>query len=207
MALTLTNLLTEFYARGFDYLNDGSAGTTRATRWINDAMHQIDDAPEGWPYLYTSSNYTTPAAFTDLARVKSVQYQNQPLTYASYEWLANQNMVGATGTPVYYYIIENAVALRTVYVFPNQVATVNIGYLRTVPDLVAGSDTPWIPDRFRYAIVDYAVAKGLRDKSNYQEAAAAKQAGDETMQAMRDFYNLLPGGFDQQQLQYVAGDW
>src|SRR5436305_479772 len=71
MALTLLAMQTEVYARGFDFLNDGAAGTTRVTRWLNEAAHEIDET-EDWIYRFGSVTGVAPLTVADLGQVESV---------------------------------------------------------------------------------------------------------------------------------------
>jgi hypothetical protein len=56
MAFTLSTMQTEFQARGFADMTV-AADLTRITRWLNDAMHDIDEMYD-WPYLQTSTSGT-----------------------------------------------------------------------------------------------------------------------------------------------------
>lgn len=205
MALTLSTLLTEFYARGFDYLNDGGAGVTRATRWINDAMHAIDEI-DRWPYLEATASGAAPLSVTDLGEIETVvdTTTNTVLEYMSREAVVDYYTdPSATGTPSVYYVTGG----NTVAVYPTRTSgSITVRYFKTGPDLSSGSDAPLMPDRFRMAIVEYAVAAALRDKSNYQEAAAASQAGDLIVARMRDRF-ALQAGPDRQILTGASDDW
>jgi hypothetical protein len=47
---------------------------------------------------------------------------------------------------------------------------VQVLYWKFGPDLASAGDAPLMPDRFRYAIVDYAVAYGCMDRGDVQGA-------------------------------------
>lgn len=189
MALNFQALQTEFFARGFEYLDDGAGGLVRAKRFINDAIHAIDDL-EPWPYLTASTTGTAPFAITDLDRIESVTdvANLRPLSRASRGELATTYASLTTpGPPDSYYVTD----VGTVNVYPTAASTtLTVTYWKFGPDLVADADTPLMPDRFRYAIVEYAVATALRDDES-QDALVAQQAGDVIVDRMRTWAGLL----------------
>lgn len=207
MALTFTDLLTEFYARGFSYLDDGGAGVVRAKRFINDALHELDDM-EPWPYLQASQSGTAPLTVSDLGRVEYVEdHTNQiKLGFATRDYLAGYyGDVTMTGSrPVWFYVTGGT----TINVFPaNTSVTLDVRYTKVEPDLVSDSDAPLVPDRYRMAIVHYAVASALEDKSNYQEAGAARARADQVVGRMREFYLLQAGAPAQETDVFGSEDW
>lgn len=189
MALAFADLRTEFFARGFDYLNDGAGGLVRAKRFINDAMHAIDDL-EPWPYLTASTTNAAPFAIADLDRIEAViDVANlKPLVRASRGEIANTYAALTTpGPPALYYVTD----VGTINVYPTAASTsLTVTYWKFGPDLVADADAPLMPDRFRYAIVEYAVATALRDDES-QDALVAQQAGDVIVDRMRSWAGLL----------------
>ena len=203
MALDFQALQTEFYARGFEYLNDGGAGVTRAKRLLNDAMHEIDELFD-WPYLNAATTGTAPLTVSDLRTVESV------VITARSAWLAPIDRrtltesvidVTTTGTPSFFYVTGGTV----INVFPaNTTDTLTVKYWKFGPDLSANGDAPLMPDRYRMAIVHYAVASALEDKSNYQEAAAARARGDQLVDRMRQ--SLLAPQHAAVETQPVFGD-
>lgn len=207
MALDFAGLQTELFSRGFQYLNDGGAELTRAKRWINDAMHDIDDM-EDWPYrLGTATASGGSVTISDLGAVLSVIDGSQPLMLDAIDQSTLTERFAdltATGSPTVFYVQD---AAPQVQVFPaSTTATLTVRYLKVSPDLSGSSDVPLMPDRFRYAIVEYAVAKAHRDKDNYDEAALAVQAGDAIVQRMRDFY-AQRAPTDRQVIVAGAEDW
>jgi hypothetical protein len=70
MAFTLSTMQTEFQARGFADMT-AAADLTRITRWLNDAMHDVDEMYD-WPYLQTSTSGPTPLTITDLRKIERV---------------------------------------------------------------------------------------------------------------------------------------
>jgi hypothetical protein len=121
--VNLTALQTEFYSRGYEYLNDSGTGTTRATRWLNDSMHEINLAAE-WPFLEGSTTGAPPVTPTNLRRVKAVHDATNrvALQATTREWVVATfgNVTDTTGVARFYYV-ENGV----VRAYPVTSATVD----------------------------------------------------------------------------------
>lgn len=203
MAYDLTALLTEFYARGFDSLNDSGVGTARGTRWINDAMHEIDDL-ERWPYRMASTTGASPLTISDLGEIGSVYDAARDVVLDPFDQaglLFDTGDLTTTGNAYGFYMNAGAITA-----YPVQSASLSVNYWKVRADLSAGSDEPLMPDRFRMAIVHYAVAQGLVDKSNFVEAAGARAEGDRVVQRMRENYVLQTGGA-RAQVTFASGDW
>lgn len=199
-------MLTEFYARGQDYMNDAGAGVVRAKRWINDANHAINEM-EPWGYLQKAVTAVHPVVVSDLGRIEAVTdvANLNPLVYIDRRDLIDT--YGAIGTvttvlPDYYYLTGG----NTVTVYPwNTSVEISVRYYKVDADMVNNSDVPSMPDRFRPAIVDLAVSYARKDKSDYAEAQAAEQAAMAVVGRMAQWNQLLPGaaGF---QMQYGGSE-
>jgi hypothetical protein len=189
MALDFVGLREEFFARGFEYLDDNASGLVRAKRWINDAMHMIDEM-EDWPYLQASTTGTAPLTISDLRKVESVSDAANfvRLRRRSRGELADTYAdLTTTGSPSEYYVTGGT----TINVYPaNTSTTLTVTYWKFGSDLTNDTDTPLMPDRFRYAIVEYAVATALRDDES-QDSLAAQQAGDVIVDRMRQWSGFL----------------
>jgi len=208
MAFTLADIKSAFYARGFDFLNDGSTGATRALRFINDAMHLVDDM-EAWQYLQASTTGTSPVTVSDLGRIESVtdvahlndlQYMPRANVTTLYGDLSLTSSV-----PTFYFVTGG----NTVNTFPVSGVTLTVRYTKVAPDLSADSDVPLMPDRFRMAIVHYAAQLAFAESNVPDEAQLAGAAGDAVVERMRE-WNLFVQGVDGgQQLVTpgLAGDW
>lgn len=190
MALDFTALQTEFFARGFDFLNDAGAGLTRAKRWLNDAAHEIDEL-EDWPYLNASTTGAAPLTIADLRTVESVAIVSDMLVLEPQD---RRSLVDyyvdltTTGTPTFYYITTGT----TINVYPaNTSKTLTVRYWKFTADMSAGTDAPAMPDRFRMAVVERACAKAYRDSDNPQAAADCLGESERIVQTMRESL-LLP---------------
>lgn len=199
-------LQTELYARGFDYLNDGGTGVTRAKRWLNDAMHTIDDL-EPWIYLQASTTGTSPLTVSDLGRVESVVdvANRNPLRFLPRKDVTDYfaNLADTGGTPSFYFVTGGTV----VNTYPVTGVTLTVRYEKVSADLSANGDTPSMPDRFRTAIVEFAVAQAFRDVSNWEGAAQAQAQGDSIVRRMLEWHLGVQGEGTQQFISGSGGDW
>lgn len=182
-------LLAEFYARGFDYLEDRAEDVVRAKRWINDAMHEIDGL-EQWPYLEATTSGPAPLLVADLAAVRSVTATVGPqvLTERSLsellEFGADLTTTGSSAT--YFYVTGG----DTLNVFPVADTDLSVWYWKVAPDLVDGDDEPLMPDRYRQAIVERAVAAALRDDQSPDSTIALLES-ERIVDQMREWASRL----------------
>lgn len=206
MALDLAAMRTELYARGFDFLNDGGAGVTRVTRWINDAAHGIDDL-EPWIYLQASTTGTAPLTVADLGRIESVvDVSNlRSLSFLDRRDLTDYYAdISRSGRPDYYVVTGGT----TITTYPTSTSTtLTVRYFKVPADMSANGDVPAMPDRFRMAIVEHAVAQAYRDISDYEGAAQAQAAGDAIVRRMLEWSTLVQGEAGQQMITGSGDDW
>lgn len=169
---TFLELQTEVFARGFDYLNDGAAGTTRIKRWINDAYHELCEEAD-WGFLEADQTGTAPVITTDMRSILSVvdTTSKTELPFVDRRTLADTYAdLTTTGTPRFYYIEEG----RIVRTYPVG-GSLSVHYLKFPADLSANGDTPVVPARYHGLIVDGAVRRALLDRDNPEEAQAVEQ--------------------------------
>lgn len=186
MAYTLSTLQTAFYARGFDFLNDGGAGVTRTTQYLNAAMHEVDSAAL-WPYLLTSTTSTAPVTISDLRRVQSVVDTTNgysPVTPADVRTLKRMyGDITQSGQPESFYFTSQTVLA----VYPTSTTnSLLVTYWKFGTDLSGASDAPLMPDRFRPIVVELAAAKAFREKNLDQEAAVAMQEYQRLLEVMKE---------------------
>lgn len=204
MALDFQALYVEFYARGFNYLNDGGAGVTRAKRFLNAAMHNINDMYK-WQYMMASTTATPSVAgavtsITDIDEIESVVVGGVPLVERSRSELVQMfGDLTTTGTPEYYYSTGSS----SFSVYPVSTSTVTVTYWKVQTDLSANGDVPLMPDRFREAIIEQACAYAYRDSDDPQEAAVCQAEADRIVARMRSSYaveagpqSVVPSGTD-----------
>lgn len=195
MAYTFADLQTEFYARGFDYLNDAGAGTARAKQWINDAVHAICEEA-AWPFLEATATGTAPLTISDLREVLYVVDTAQKLRLRHSDARDVVDLdpdVTTSGTPAIYWID----GLTTLKVWQTNTAnTLSVRYIKVPTDLSADADVPVVPARYRSTIIDIAAARALEDSSNHDEAARLRQVAALDIERMKD--SLLDRAADDQ---------
>lgn len=182
--MTFQELLTEFYARGFDYLNDGGAGATRAKRWINQGYMDIIEADD-WPFLNDSVSGVAPLTITDLGTVESCvnDTTKRSLSFVDRRTLVESYPDLTTAGSARYAYFSDATTLQ---VFPVSTSeTITVRYWQIPTELSAAGDTPLIPARYQYAIIDYACGRAYMDSDNPEMAQAARADADSLVQAMR----------------------
>lgn len=189
MAYTLSTMQTEFQARGFADMT-AAADLTRITRWLNDAMHDIDEMYD-WPYLQASTSGATPLTIADLRKLERVidttnhQTLDQAARGEAADWDGDLTTTGSF--PLSYYLVGGNI----VTLYPTSVLPVQVLYWKFGADLASAGDAPLMPDRFRMAIVDYAVAYGCEDRGDSVGAQSARALGDARVARMAESFGIL----------------
>lgn len=184
VGMTFAQLLTEFYARGFNYLDDSGAGTIRAKRFINQAYHDICEMDD-WPFLQTSVTGTVPLSISDLGTVESIidQTDKRVIQPADRRSLVDAYVdLSQEGNPESYYITEG----DTINTYPVSTNSLKVRYWRLVNDLEESTDQPVIPARYQYAIIEYACMRAYTDSDNPEMAQFCRSEGDRLIQMMRE---------------------
>ena len=183
--MNLSAMLTEFYARGFDYLNDNGPGEVRATRWINQSYLEICELDD-WPFLQASSTAPLPATISDLGTVESA---TNTVTQSPIKFVDRRSLVDAysdlttLGSPLYGYITYGT----TVNGYPvSSSENVTVWYWKVPTELTLTTDSPVMPARYHYAIIDYACARAYMDSDNPDMAQAARRDGEALVALMRE---------------------
>ena len=184
VGMTFTQLLTEFYARGFDYLNDGGAGETRAKRWINQSYQEICGMDD-WPFLSTTTTGTAPLTVSDLGYVESLTdtTAGRNIGFIDRRTLAERYPdLSLAGAPNYAFITGGT----TINTYPSNSNTLSVRYFRLVNDLDEGTDQPVIPAKYQYAIIDLACGRAYMDSDNPEMAQIVRRDADALVQQMRE---------------------
>lgn len=182
MAVTLTTLLTEFYARGYDYLNDGGAGAARATRWANQANRKLI-TEEQWPFRLTTATGSSPLTIATLGKVKTVvdaTNSNTALVEMTEEELADSDLT-TTGIPLFWW--RDGTAIK---VWPVATVSLTVRYFALPATMASGSDTSPVPDEYLDVIVDDMVRHAAKDSESQQGVALAAQEYEAGLAAMRN---------------------
>ena len=176
--MNLSELRTEVKARGFNYLDDDRIDT-----YIKLAYTEVTEQ-ELWPFLLTTAVGSAPFYISDLRAVESVEDPNREIKLEHLDrrqlgdWYPASTV---TGDPQYWYFG----AARQIDVWPLASSTsLTVRYYRVPLNLSADEDTPIVPNRYHYALVDYAVARAAADNQMPDLALSARLEGDRTVEFM-----------------------
>lgn len=188
--MNLTELKTELYARGFDYLSEDAAGVVRAERWLNQAYREILNL-QAWPFLVVTSTGTAGAGTISVPDLRKIIWVRDvsssgtyPLQRVAVADLVNQDaaVLTDTGTPESYYVESGG----QVKAYPVG-GTLEVRYVKRIEPLT-GTDTPLFDEEYHNIIVDRAVVKAYIDSDNFEAAAALKAEFDAGVLSMTEDY-------------------
>lgn len=175
--MNFATLQTELSDRGFSYLSAARLG-----QYINVAYHELCDLEE-WPFLEATASGAAPLTITDLRTVMSAWNSgaNGNLTARDRRGLVDDYRdLTTTGTPRFFYV-EDGTILRTYPVG----GTLTVRYIKVPADLT-GTDTPLVPSRFHYVIVDIAARRAYVDSDAFDKAQGVQAEIDRMVGVMRD---------------------
>jgi len=178
--VNLADLATELGARGFDYLTEA-----RRTYFLNQAYLTDICETEEWPFLEATATGNAPLTIADLRVIESVVDENQqvkltPLTRTAITDLSPD--LDQAGNPESYYLTGG----NTVNTWPNAANSLTFRYHKVPAELSSPTDTPLLPSRWQYLIVEGAVKRAYEDDDEYAAAQAADALFQVRLQAMRD---------------------
>lgn len=177
-ANTFADLQTEFYARGYDYLNEDEPGRVRAKRWLNQAYFAICEL-YAWPFLDASHTQHAPLALDDVGHVYSVVDATNECPLARIDPWEIDQVSGTVGSPFYWYFDGS-----TIKVYPEDAVEVTVRYARRPTRLVTDDAVPLVPYEWFDVIVDGAVIKALKDDDNWNGVLAARDEYDRQVAEM-----------------------
>lgn len=176
--MTLAELRTEFYARGFDFDD-----ATRTNRWLNQAYQELCEET-AWPFLEVSASSTAPLSLTDVRTILSVSDTTQGITL---DGMDRRDVVdydpdlNETGNPTHWFLDDN-----TLRVYPlNTTNTITVRYVEVPDAMAADGDSPDIPERYQDLIVDGAVIRAYKDTDEIDAAVALREMWDQGVYRMR----------------------
>ncbi len=179
----LQELRSEFAARGFQYLPG-----TRKDRLVNLGYMELCEE-EDWPFLEATTSGTAPLTVSDLRTIESVTNTTNELELLPRdrrELVSGDPALDATGTAVSYYITGG----DTINVYPaNTADTFKVLHWKVPAQLDDESDTPLVPSRWRYLIIERACVIGYRDDDETEMMEACEAAYDKGLAKMR--YSLM----------------
>ena len=189
--MQFSEIVSDFFAHGFDQWNDNSTGLAMVKRWVNTAYSSVC-AEEDWPFLETSTDQVAPYTFTDLDKILAVVAKD---TTVSLEPVDRRTLerkdvdLAETGTGSYWYMEGD-----TLKTWPVDTATLSIRYKKLPVDMSADTDVPIIPVRFHDLIVKKACwfAYSNRDSELYRNVS---EVYEKRLQEMRE--QLLVRNHDQ----------
>lgn len=206
MAATTTflQLQTEFFARGYDYLNDAGAGLTRAKAWLNQSYLELCEE-EPWPFLMATTTGAAPLAIADLGRILSVldtaNASNPLIEMDEDELMDNFPPITTTGVPYLFYVDD-----LTVRTYPVG-GTLSVRYWKVPALLSANGDIAVVPDRFANLIVDGAIRRAAIDNDNPAGVAMVEEERQRGLDLMRRSLFFRDGTRQSQRLTFASGDW
>lgn len=176
--MNVADALTEFYARGFDYLSQDDAGRTRATRWLNQAHQELCESYP-WSFMQiTIGGVTAPTStwFVPPRAVLNVIGETtlQPIPSANPQDLMDSyGDLTATGDAQFFYLllditggVAGGATFTTYPVDTSQ--TFRITYLFSPPDYDSDSSHDLMPPpRYHDLVVDMAVLRAYKDSDNF----------------------------------------
>lgn len=198
--MNLGELQAEVQARGFDYLS-----ATRLNYFLNRAYHRFCER-EAWPFLEDTETGTSPLTIADLRAVLSVvdSTNGYALSFEDIRTIRQDDpAITSTGSPYCWY--QSAPTVISTY--PTTSVSLNVRYLKVPEDLASSADTPIIPARYHYALVDLACAYGYRDSDNPEMAETCRVAFDEAVLEASDTLNMV--NYDDARSMVITGstDW
>lgn len=169
---TFLELQTEFYARGYDYMNDGGAQVTRAKAWLNQSYLELCEE-DLWPFLLTTATGAAPLTIADVRTLYTVvdTAANKVLAPTQEDDLIDTyTTLTTTGAPLWFYMSDTSVKTYPVG------GTLSVRYWKVPAELSANGDVAVVPPRFCNLVVDGAVRRSCNDN---EDADGARQAEDE----------------------------
>lgn len=177
--MTFAELQQELYDRGFSYLNENANGQARAKRFLNQGYSDLTEDAD-WDFAKTTATGPAPLTVSDARDIQTVDGPNGRLEQRSLADLDDDYDLTQPGTAAYWYRDGTQVK-----VYPVDTAPITVRYSKTPADLSASGDVPIVPARYHPLIVDFAVIRALRDRSNFAEADALYQALQVDLARMR----------------------
>lgn len=169
-------LTTELSDRGFSYLSSARLG-----QYINVAYHELCDL-EDWPFLATDTSGASPLTISDIRNVLSVHDSagnGNLVARDRRDLVESYRDLTTAGTPRFFYL--DGSVLRTYPVG----GTLAVRYIKVPADLT-GTDTPLVPARFHYVIVDIAARRAYVDADAFDKAQGVQAEVDRMVGIMRD---------------------
>ncbi len=190
MADTFAIGRSDFFARGFNFLNDAGAGLVRTKALYNSAYRELC-AEDDWPFVAATATGASPLTVADVRKIRTVrdtaQARAPKLWHRPVEDLEEEfGIITTAGLPLWYFIEGTVITA-----FPVG-GTLSVRYYKVPAELVADGDEPLVPNEYRRYIVDGMVRLAAME-DNPQLAQAAEAERQRGLDIMRRSL-LNPGG-------------
>lgn len=158
----------------------GLSTTDPLNDWVNAAMRDFETAHK-WTFLETEASVnttvgdSTPTMPADLFKIISAKIVGDalPLTYIPRNaWNTRIPDDTVSGKPEFFTVV--GLSGMQLYKVPDAIYPIKLVYRKTLTTLVNDVDTPGIPTKYHYAIVEKASAIGLQAESEEERAVAAE---------------------------------
>jgi hypothetical protein len=200
---TFLELQTEFYARGYDYMNDAGTQATRAKAWLNQSYLELCEE-ELWPFLLTTATGAAPLTIADIRTLYTVvdtAASNVLAPAQEDELIDTYTTLTTTGTPLWFYVADTVVKTYPVG------GTLSARYWKVPAELSANGDVAVVPQRFCNLIVDGAVRRAGNDNDDTAGAQRAEDERQRGIDVMRRSLLLRGGLRYYQRITGASEDW
>lgn len=201
--MNFTELKTELFARGTNYLEEDASEIARGERWLNQAYREILNLMP-WPFLEATATGSSGAGLVSVPDLRKIRLvtdvssggnPGRKLTRITFDDLVSDEAMdlNSTGLPDFYWVQGGNIING--YPFGG---TVRAYYYRRAP-ILSGTDDPLFEEDYHDLIVDRAMIKAYKDSDNFEAAAALKVEYDAGLAAMAEDYLL-----DSREIQYIT---
>lgn len=183
--MDFSELQTEFYARGFDFLDQDAAGRIRAKQWINEAYLEDICSDQPWDFLRTSASGVTPLTIADVDTIISVRdtTRKEQLRVSEMGWLEDTfGDLTRPNRPEYVYFTSST----TLASYPVDTgSTIQVRYFKVPAELDADADEPLFGARWHGLIIDFAIVRAYVDTDNFEAAQFIEARAQKRLDRMR----------------------
>lgn len=203
--MNFSELKSELFARGANYLEEDAENVARAERWLNQAYREIVNL-HAWPFLEAVATGTEGAGEVSIPDLRKIRFvtdisdggdPGRRLHRTSLDDLVAEDDADLTltGTPEHYYVDAGNIVKG----YPVG-GTIRVHYIKRAPALT-GSEEPLFSEEYHDLIVDRAMIKVYKDSDNFEAAIALRGELDLGLASMAEDYLL-----NSRDIQYIPSD-
>ena len=196
MALTTSNLVSRCKER-FGDPSEAIVTTAEWTAYLNEGYQEVNASERNWPWNLDNGIFSVNTAAgtqayavngsAELYSVNSVYNNTEDARVLPTEWgpaaFLDSFDPTETGEPRFYRMVGDQIYL---YPIPDGVYSLTIEAVTPPADLTTSGSNPLWPDRFRRALVEYALSRAYTDDGNLEYAAEHRNRGDAIVMRMTD---------------------